>query len=181
FEPVSKKWRIFRRIGPSRPEHVEMPIAAAAALAPVRRLTPPSTTRPVSFAEMTHRLLLNQFAPAAVLINRKYEILYFFGPTDRYLAVPAGEPTLDLIMMAREGLRTKLRSATHKAECQSGPVTLANVQVKRNGGYHPAIVTIRPVQGLQGAEGLLLVTFQDSDQDRVPSRPPETGAEESVV
>ena len=84
-------------------------------LVPARRSAPPSTTRPVSFADLTHRLLLDQFAPAAVLINRKYEILYFFGPTDRYLAVPAGEPTQDLMMMAREGLRTKLRSAIHKA------------------------------------------------------------------
>ncbi len=182
FEPVSKKWRIYRRIGPSRPERVEMPIAAAAdPLVPVRRSTPPSTTRPVSFAEMTHRLLLDQFAPPAVLINRKYEILYFFGPTDRYLAVPAGEPTQDLMLLAREGLRTNLRSAIHKAVRESGPVTLADAQVKRNGDYHPVIVTIRPVQGPQGADGLLLVTFQDSDQDRVPPRPPETVAEESVV
>ena len=59
-------------------------------------------------------------------------------------------------------------------------MTLA-VQVKRNGDYHPVIVTIRPVQGPQGADGLLLVTFQDSDRDRPPPRPPETAAEESVV
>ena len=53
--------------------------------------------------------------------------------------------------------------------------------MKRNGDYHPVIVTIRPVQGPQGADGLLLVTFQDSDQDLPPQRPPETAAEESVV
>jgi two-component system CheB/CheR fusion protein len=99
FAPVSKKWRIYRRIGPARPERVEVPIAAAVdPLVPVRRLAPPSPTRPVNFADMTHRLLLDQFAPPAVLINRKYEILYFFGPTDRYLAVPAGEPTQDLMI-----------------------------------------------------------------------------------
>jgi two-component system, chemotaxis family, CheB/CheR fusion protein len=182
FEPFSKKWRIFRRIGVSRPERVEIPITAAVEpLVQSRRLTPPSTTRPVSFADMTHRLLLEQFAPAAALINRNYEILYFFGPTDRYLAIPAGEPTQDLMMMAREGLRTKLRSAIHKAVLESGPVTLADAQVKRNGGYHPVIVTIRPVQGPQGADRLLLVTFQDSDQDPVPPRPPETVAEESAL
>jgi len=182
FEPVSKKWRIFRRIGPSRPERVEMPIVTAVdPLVQVRRLTPPGTTRPVSFADMTHRLLVDQFAPPAVLINRKYEILYFCGATDRYLAVPAGEPTQDLMMLAREGLRTKLRSAIHQAVRENGPVTLADAQVKRNGDFHPVIVTIRPVQGPQGADGLLLVTFQDSDQDRVPPRPPETVAEESVV
>jgi len=182
FESVSKKWRIYRRIGPSRPERVEIPIAAAVGpLAGARRLTPPSTARPVSFADMTERLLLDLFAPAAVLINRNNEILYFFGPTDRYLAVPAGEPTQDLMMMAREGLRTKLRSAIHQTVRERGPVTLADARVKRNGDYHPVIVTIRPVEGLQGADGLLLVSFQDSDQDRPLPRPPETGAEESVV
>jgi two-component system CheB/CheR fusion protein len=181
FEPVSKKWRIFRRIGPVRPQRVEIPIAATLEpLVPVRRSMPPSTTGPVNFANMTHRLLLDQFAPAAVLVNRKYEILYFFGATDRYLAVPAGEPTQDLLMMAREGLRTKLRSTTHKAVREGGPVTLA-VQVKRNGGYYPVIVTVRPVQGSQGTEGLLLVTFQDSGQDILTPHPPETAAEESVA
>lgn len=182
FEPVSKKWRIFRRIGPARPERVEVPITTAVdPLVPLRRLAPPSTTRPVSFAEMTHRLLLDQFAPPAVLINRKYEILYFFGATDRYLAVPAGEPTQDLMMMARDGLRTKLRSAIHKAVRENGPVTLQGAQVKRNGGYHPVIVAIRPVVGPQGADGLLLITFQDSDQVIPPPRPPETTTEESVI
>ena len=83
-------------------------------------------------------------------------------------------------MMAREGLRTKLRSAIHKAVRESGPVTLA-AQVKRNGDYLPVIVTIHPVQGPQDADGLLLVTFQESNQDRMPPRPPETVAEESVV
>jgi two-component system CheB/CheR fusion protein len=182
FEPVSKKWRIFRRTGPVRLERVEVPIANTTdRLLPVRRLEPPTANRPVSFADMTHRLLLDQFAPAAVMINRKYEILYFFGPTDRYLATPAGEPTHDLMMIAREGLRTKLRSAIHKAVRENNLVTLADVQVKRNGELHSAILTIRPVQGQQGENGLLLVTFQDSDQVSAPVRPPDSPAEESLV
>ena len=113
-----------------------------------------------------------QFAPAALLINRKYEILYFFGPLDRYIAVPEGEPTQDLMMMAREGLRTKLRSAIHKALRESGPVMIAGAQVKRNGDHHAVLVRICPVQEPQEGEGLLLVTFQDSAQDRPSPRAP---------
>lgn len=182
FEPVSKKCRIFRRIGPARPERVEVPITTALdPLVPLRRVDPPSTARPVSFAEMTQRLLLDQFAPPAVLINRKYEVLYLFGAADRYLAVPAGEPTHDLMMMAREGLRTKLRSAIHKAVRENGPVALQGAQVKRDGGYHSVVVVIHPVQGPQGADGLLLITFQDAVQDIPPPRPPKTAAEESAL
>jgi PAS domain S-box-containing protein len=42
FEPVSKKWRIFRRLGPARPEHVEIPVAATDPLASARQVAPPS-------------------------------------------------------------------------------------------------------------------------------------------
>jgi two-component system CheB/CheR fusion protein len=141
----------------------------------------PSPSRPVSFAEITQRMLLSEYAPAAVLINRKNEILYSHGPADRYLAVPAGEPTQDLMLLARDGLRIKLRSAIHQAVRENGPLTLPDAKVKRNGDYHSVIVTIRPVQGPQGADGLLLVTFQESDQGLPPPRPPESQVEEPVV
>ena len=51
----------------------------------------------------------------AVLINRKLECLYFQGPVDRYLKVVSGRPVNDLIAMAREGVRAKLRLAVQSA------------------------------------------------------------------
>src|SRR5262249_9660675 len=110
FEPLSKKWRTYRRIGPTRPERVDFPIVAAAEVSgKAHRAAEAAGVQPTNFAELTHRLLLEQFAPAAVLINRKYEIFYYFGPCTKYLDLPTGQPTHDLSLMAREGLRTKLR------------------------------------------------------------------------
>jgi two-component system CheB/CheR fusion protein len=125
---------------------------------------------------VAQRLLLEQFAPAAVLINRKYEIFYYFGPCVRYLELPTGQPTHDLSLMAREGLRTKLRGAVHRAIRDGASVVLAGVQVKRNGSYHPVPVTVRPVQAPKAAEGLLLVTFEDeAPGTRAPSPPGPEG------
>ena len=56
-------------------------------------------------------MLLEAYAPASVLINKRYQVLYFHGPTSRYLQQPSGEPTLDLLSMAHDELGTKLRSA----------------------------------------------------------------------
>ena len=58
---------------------------------------------------------METYAPAAVLINRKHECLYYLGPTDRYLRVPPGHPTHDLLAMARQDIRIKLRSAIQRA------------------------------------------------------------------
>ena len=106
FEPVSKNWRIFQRIGPSRPERVEIPIATAAEpLIPVPRLTAPSTTRPVSLADVTQRLLLDLFAPAAVLISRKYEIFIPCRVASQQSPTPFHQATVSIAN--HTGLRTK--------------------------------------------------------------------------
>jgi two-component system CheB/CheR fusion protein len=182
FEPVSKKWRVFRRIGPSRPERIEFPIATRTEqLGQVHLPGEPGGERLFNLAELTQRLVLEELGPAAVLINRKYEILYFLGSTGRYLEQPSGEPTKDVVMMARDGLRTKLRAAVHKAMRDNELVVLTDVQVKRNGDYHPATVRVKPVPASQSAEGLLLITFLDQP-DTVPSSSPSTPAsEESLV
>ncbi len=170
FEPMSKKWRIYRRIGLIRPERVDFPITATAA-AP--GTSPhPAEARPTNYAEVTQRLLLELFAPAAVLIDRKYEILSYFGPCTHYLEFPPGEPTHDLLALARDGLRTKLRGAVHRAIRANERVVLTGVRVKRNGSYSPVRVTVLPVQVPKAAEGLLLITFEgETPAPRAPSQP----------
>jgi PAS domain S-box-containing protein len=182
FDTLSKKWRIYRRIGPSRPERVDFPIVAATeARGTARRFVEPAAGQQTNFAEITQRLLLEEFAPAAVLINRKYEIFYYFGPCTRYLDLPTGHPTHDLSLMAREGLRTKLRGAVHRAVRENENVVLSEVQVKRNGAFYPVRVTVRPIRGTKSAEGLLLITFVDEDHSARPAAPPAPqGSTESI-
>ncbi len=38
-----------------------------------------------SISELAERLILEQYAPPFVIINEKYDILYYHGETDRYL------------------------------------------------------------------------------------------------
>ena len=49
-------------------------------------------SRQIELAELCRRMVLEAYGPAAVLINRKLECLYFQGPTDRYLKVASGRP-----------------------------------------------------------------------------------------
>ena len=116
FEPISKTQRIYRQIGRSRPGEVDFPIGAGAGARAIWPGAPhPAAARGISAGDLTQRLLLETYAPASILINRKRECLYFSGPTDRYLRVAAGEPSRDLLAMAREGLRNKLRAAIQQA------------------------------------------------------------------
>ena len=48
--------------------------------------------RGISARDLTHQALIETYAPASVLVDRKYECLDYSGPTDRYLQVAAGGP-----------------------------------------------------------------------------------------
>ena len=161
FETLSKKWRLFRRVGPSRRDLVEFPITTASErrdmLLPALQ---PASSRAINFAELTQRQLLDDYAPASVLINRKYEVLYFQGQTGEFLEPPTGEPTHDLIAMARQGLQTKLRAACHQAIHENLPVENVAARVKYNHSWQPCTLSVKPIIEPGQAEGLLLVTFQ---------------------
>jgi two-component system CheB/CheR fusion protein len=162
FATVNKEWRIFQRIGPSRPERVDFPAGPRGKLRDADGPHPiPPAKRPVDFAELAQQFLLDTYAPAAVLINRLNQVFYFSGPTMRFLDQPTGEPTQDLMLLARDGLRTKLRAAIRKGLNENQPVSEKGIRMKRNGDEVSVTIHVRPLLTPRYPDGLLLVTFED--------------------
>ena len=158
FDTVSKKWRIYRRLGPTRHDLVSFPVLGPRARQAPDRAGADDHNPGQRGADIMRRVLLERFAPAAVLIDRKARALYFHGPTSDYLEVPAGEPTRDVLAMVREGLRAKLRRALRQAIDANQSATFT-AQGPR-GGQGLVSVTVAPVF----PAGSFLVTFEETPQ-----------------
>ena len=169
FEVISKPERLFRHIGRSGSGEFGLPMSTGNG---IRALARPGLvqipSRQTALAELCRRLVMEAYAPAAVLINRKYECLYSLGPTERYLRVPSGHPTHDLLAMARQDMRTKLRSAIQQASQGNARVAVAGGQMNDNGHAATFSIDIQPIQS-EGEE-LLLICFVD-----VPQHPEKPG------
>ena len=181
FEPISKKQRIYRHVGRSRPGEVEFPRANSDAVRlPTKGIGQQAAPRRSGFGELSQRTLLEAYAPASVLINAKHEGLYYFGAADRYLKVASGENTRDVLAMAREGLRGKLRSAIQRAKEDQTRVTVTGAQVRRDGRQVGVSITALPVES--DSEGLLLVSFIDDPAPKLRAvSPVELAADASRV
>jgi two-component system, chemotaxis family, CheB/CheR fusion protein len=181
FEPISKTHRIYRHTGRSQPGEVEFPRGTSA----VGRLLSNSMAqrtmpRRPGLSELSQRALLDAYAPASVLINAKHEGLYYFGSMDRYLKVVSGEGTRDVLAMAREGLRAKLRSTIARAKQDHTRVTATGVQLKRDARSVGVTITVLPVE--RGGEELFLVSFVDDPAlDISLGKPTESAAEASRI
>lgn len=164
FEPVSAKWRIYRRIGPTRHDRLQFPVAVAPLSTVVRGRTPPMSN-PARLAALAQSLLLQRYAPACVIVNRTGEIVYFHGRTDDYLVQPVGVPTQDLFAQARNGLRTKLRSALQDAIRGNQKVVLSGIQMRRGSAFPRVKITVEPLTAVTTeSEGLWLVSLEDEPE-----------------
>jgi two-component system CheB/CheR fusion protein len=165
FETVAKSQRIYRRIGLGRAGSFGFATAGANAVRPSPRAgSNPSVARQSAVAELCQRLVMQAYAPAAVLINRKHDCLYFLGPTERYLRAPAGAPTHDLLAMAPDLIRGSLRAAIAQACHVNAPSSVSGSRLTENNELASFSICVRPV--LSEGEELLLVCFVDEPQRR---------------
>lgn len=161
FKAISKKHRLYRRMGPTRRDKVDFPmLSGAGAFRGLGGGVKQRSLKPTDLGEITNQLLLKEFVPFSVLINARYEILYLYGHSGPYLEMTTGEPTQDLMAITREGLRSTLRGAIQKA-IQQKETIMSKARVKRKGEYAPVHLTVFPVNAPKVAEGLLVVTFSD--------------------
>ena len=174
FETMSKRWRTYRRIGATRYEMLSLPTAA-------HRPTPELLADPLAPSKANRLLtrvqqqLLERYAPAGVVINRRHEILLFVGRTDLYLTQPAGAPTDDLLTRVREGLQTRLRGLVRQVITDHESQAIA-VRVRRDNAWHRVRVAVEPIQLSGDTEGLLLVSFADDEEAKPRPAPEAAGA-----
>jgi len=108
-------------------------------------------------------VLLTRYAPAGVLINRRMEILQFRGRTGRYLESPPGQPQLNILNMAQEGLLPHLRSVLARAKKEMSTVRKENVPLRDNGRTRSIQIEVVPVAGISGSkEPYFWVLFEEA-------------------
>jgi len=122
--------------------------------------------------ELIERVLLQQYAPAGALVTERGEILYLHGRTGLYLEPAPGEAGMNIMKMAREGLRRDLTTALHKAAAHKDPVRHPGLRIRTNGDFTTVNLTVSQVMSGRDAAGdpaLFLVIFEEApaaDQGR---------------
>jgi two-component system CheB/CheR fusion protein len=161
FRPVSKKLRLYQRIGTARSDFASLPILPdLGKQQQPSYVIQPSTHEVTHFSKITQQFLLQHYAPFAVLSNAQFEILYVNGQSGHYLEMTTGKPSQDLISMVREGMRSKLRGAVRLA-ISNGQKVVVTTRAKRDGHYYPVELTVEPISVPKSAEDLLVVTFSE--------------------
>ncbi|MEI6515458.1 MAG: chemotaxis protein CheB [bacterium] len=123
--------------------------------------------------ELAEQALMLQVAPAAILVDDTGEVCYLHGRTGMYLEPPPGDiGAMNILKMAREGLRLELTTALLKAKASQELVRCPGLRVKTNGHFATVNLTVRPLAedpdpartGAPSGSSLYLVILEEAPE-----------------
>ena len=177
FGAVDRNWRLFQRLAGVSPRPVMVP--ALPSLPDARAIYSShghaTKDRTTSVRELAERILLVQHAPPCAIIDEQGQVLYIHGHTGRYLEPAPGEASLNIIRMAREGLKLELTAAIRTVVRQKTPLRLPGLWVKTDGDVATVDVLVTPLTRPASMRDFIMVVFHDVTPD------PEVEAASAVV
>ena len=185
FLPLDKKWKLFQRRETGRRIGIEFPVAPQHVAIPDGEPTQAYRDVGLSPGALAEKTLMQRYSPPCVVINERLDVVYFSTRTSRYLEMPVGEPSQNILKMARDDLRPALRAAGHKALTEQQPVVYKGLRISTETGEENFDLRVEPFVAPPSAKGLALVIFEPSGtvkrtaSPKVEKRKPAGEAESS--
>jgi len=126
---------------------------------------------PTDVQREADRLLLTKYVPSAVVVNDELEILQSRGKTGRYLELPTGKASLNLLKMARAGLLYELRSLIEQARKTGIPASKDGVAVEDGNEAGLVKLEVIPFRTPARDQRHFLVLFEERDSLRTVQEP----------
>ena len=162
FRTVDKSHRIFQRKEALVPPLIDFPLVDPSNY---RQFSAPKDRtvvgRQSQIIRSIERVLLQDYAPACVIINEQNEVVYFFGRTGKYLEPSQGIPSNNLFDLARLGLRLDLRAVIKEARESQREAIRERVSIDNEDQIFTVNLIACSVQSESDNSSLMMVVFQD--------------------
>ena len=117
-----------------------------------------------------HLQLLDQYSPPSLVVNEEHVLLHASPLATRFLQIPAGEPSRDILRIVIPELRLDLRTALHLATRQRSPVEVGGIKLANPAGDRRITISVKPsLRDGDPPRGYFLVVLQE-EQEQPPDR-----------
>ena len=121
-----------------------------------------------------HQRLLEQYAPPSLVVTDDLRVVHVSERAGRYLHVPGGEPSRDILQLVRPEMRVDLRTALHEAARKRTNVDIGGVRLPSADGDTTVRISVRPVvRDSDPVRGYFLVIFDHGDSHDLSVPPGE--------
>jgi two-component system CheB/CheR fusion protein len=174
FETLDGHWKVYRKRRDVRlPTDMRLPLSP---LLPQLQavgaaLRSPKPAFPDPNLLKAYDELLGAYVPPSFLITPQRELIHTFAGAGRYLRVPDGRPSSDLLDMVDHDLRLAISGALQRAAKESAAVGYGGVLRHSGGGEERLRVSVRPLAIRGTGETYFLVSLEPEQRPRLSAEP----------
>jgi len=172
FSVIDSKHKIYGKKSIATLQRYDFSPATSYSIPYLPELATPQTHTIADIVQQAETIILNEYAPAAVIINQALDILHFRGHTGPYIEPAQGCASLNLMKMARPDLLMELRTAVRQAQKDNTRVRRENVRVMINQAEQHVHLQIIPLMGASLEEQAILILFEKATTPVAPITPP---------
>lgn len=161
YDVVERRWKVFRKVRDrTRAFEVSSPTHAT-----VPRSTQMRDPVPAPHILAVYDKILERFAPPGFLIDLNRTLLHTFGDATKFLSIPAGRVTTDILGLVAPALKAALGAAIHKVLANEAPMSF---QITHEGAVYE--VRVELLAGPLRSAGLL-ITFGEAPTAQIRATP----------
>jgi len=164
FEPENRKWKLFRRKPSSSTAHPMLDFTARPETYEARDLQLPETVQlaeEMSALQLVETILQQSDTPPCAIVNDACNVVYIHGRTGRFLEPAEGKASVNIVEMARQGLKAALAGAIREVAACRREAVVRDLEVDRDGDLLTVTLTVRPILEQTSMRGLMMVTFEE--------------------
>ena len=122
----------------------------------------PKPEESMNITVLAEKNLIDIFAPPSALISDTGEILYIHGRLGNYLEPSPGKAHMNILEMAREGIKLGMSTAIQNAISNNKEVVIDNLYIDDTiGKNHSVKLTVSPLKN-ETFKKLLIISFEES-------------------
>jgi len=148
---------------------IRMKMTATAFKSGAQEINNPKSTKRV--LENIHEHLIQQYVPDAVIFNEYFELIHTTGNTNKWLRLPIGEVSINIIRMLPEELRLSFELASNKLMKENNSINLKNVEIPKEmiDTYDSKFININ-LKVLNVSHPPLYIALFESSKTNTPSK-----------
>lgn len=165
FNVIDKKWKIFERKESASSFQGQLTFDHSTMIDKTRNIHSVingQKPKETNIAYLVEAVLLESYAPACIVLDDKDNIIYIHGRAGKYLEPTSGLLDLNILHMARSGLKVKIAAALRQLVSQKKQVSYNNLEIKDddNKVYYIKL-KVSPFCGLGTSEGWKLLIIEE--------------------
>jgi len=128
-------------------------------------------------AEGIYQTILEEFIPPSVIVDENFEIVHIYKDVNKYIKLPAGKVTFDILSLVRKELSTTVSIAVHKALKENKEVVYNDFKLKDEGEINHLNIKVKPLKEKIKSKRLVFIFFEELEKEKVS----ESNQNEEVI